>query len=183
MATVRRTGGNLHPARHCCHASPDISPRGGALYPRRLVCTARRWQGLPVSESIEDGGRAESRPAIPPVTYLRHDRRGGVRSPRGPSLPHLRRAGMATVRRIDGDIHPAWHCYNACPNLSPRGRRTVPTTACLYGPEMAGPTRQWGIEDGKSATRRTSWESARESASPSHRPHTPLTRQDGEWQQ
>ena len=51
---------------------------------------------------------------------------------------------MATVHRIDGDLHLAWHCCHAYPDLSPCGRRTVPTTACLYGPETAGPTRQWG---------------------------------------
>ena len=48
------------------------------------------------------------------------------------------------MRRIDGDLRPARHCCHAYPDLNTRGRRTVPTTACLYGPETAGPTRQRG---------------------------------------
>ena len=35
----------------------------------------------------------------------------------------------------------AQHYCHACPDLSLSGRCTVPTTAYLYGPEMAGPAR------------------------------------------
>ena len=78
----------------------------------------------------------------------------------------------------------ARHCCHACPDLSPRGRRTVPTTACLYGPEMAGPTRQWGYRRRQERHKTDPLGvGPQESASPSHGPHTPLTRQDGEWQQ
>ena len=78
----------------------------------------------------------------------------------------------------------ARHCCHACPDLSLNGRRTVPTTAYLYGPETAGPARQREHrrrrerpEDGPVGV------GPLESAGPSHGPRTPLTRQDGEWRQ
>ena len=90
---------------------------------------------------------------------------------------------MATVRRIAGDLHPARHCCHACPDLSPRGRRTVPTTACLYDPETAGPTRQWGYRRRQERHKTHPLGlGPQESAGPSHGPHTPLTTQDGESQ-
>ena len=87
---------------------------------------------------------------------------------------------MATVHRINGDLHAARHCCHACPDLSPRGRRTVPTTAYLYGPETVGPIRQREYrrrrehhEDGPVGV------GPLESVGPSHGPRTPLTRRDG----
>ena len=78
----------------------------------------------------------------------------------------------------------ARHCCHARPDLSPHGRRTVPMTACLYGPETAGPARQWEhrrrrehSKDGPVGV------GPLESAGPSHGPRTPLIRQDGEWRQ
>ena len=97
-----------------------------------------------------------------------------------PSLPRLRGAGMATVRRSLEISIVARHCCHGCPDLSPHGRHTMPTTAYLYGPEMVGPARQRGYrrrrerhKDGPVGV------GPLESAGPSHGPRTPLTRQDG----
>ena len=87
----------------------------------------------------------------------------------------FRRAGVAIVRRTRGDLRPARYCCHVGPDVSPRGRSPVPTTACRYDPGMMGPTIWRAYE-----RRRECHQLARmgvghqKSADPSHGPHTPL---------
>ena len=120
----------------------------------------------------------------PTTSFLRHDGRGGVQSQRGRLYPAYE--GLAWLQyAVSLEISiMARHCCHACPDLCPRGRRTVPMTAYQYGPETAGPACQREYrrqrerqEDGPVGV------GPLESAGPSHGPHTPLTRQDGEWRQ
>ena len=120
----------------------------------------------------------------PTTSFLRHDGWGGVRSQRGRLYPAYEGlAWLQCVVLLEISI-VARHCCHACPDLSPRGRRTVPTTAYLYGLETAGPAHQRGYrrrrerhKDGPMGV------GPLESAGPFHGPRTPLTRQDGEWRQ
>ena len=54
----------------------------------------------------------------------------------------------------------AWHCCHACPDLSQSGRRTVATTAYLYGSETADPPVSESMEGGGYAPKAALWESA-----------------------
>ena len=62
----------------------------------------------------------------------------------------------------------ARHCCHACPDLSHSGRRTVATTAYLYGSETADPLVSERMEDGGYAPKAALWESA-----PRSRPASP----------
>ena len=105
---------------------------------------------------------------------------GGVRSLRGRLYPAYE--GLAWLQyAVSLEISiVARHCFHACPDLSPSGRRTVPTTAYLYSPggtarQRENRRRRERPEDGPVGV------GPLESAGPSYGPRTPLTRQDGEW--
>ena len=88
----------------------------------------------------------DSNPLLPSPQW-----RGGGRSLRGRLYPAYE--GLAWLQcTVSLEISiAARHCCHACPDLSLSGRRTVPTTAYLYGPETAGPPFSGRTEDGESA--------------------------------
>ena len=105
------------------------APADGTKTDRLLAEGLRRGRRL-------TGGRRAPSESVPSSRGQDRARLQHSPSPPNPGL------GVATVPRTGGDLRTARHCCHSILDVALVRRSPVPTTACRYGLQAAGPTRQ-----------------------------------------